>query len=128
MEKRFNREEELLGRLLKESGRQKPSAGFKMAILEQLQEKPVVKPYQSLIPKTAWIWIGLAFVFWGFGVYLLYADEPMKVAYDLKLPEWNITLPKLHFSQVMLYGIAFLSLFLLEIPFLKRWLVKQRSI
>lgn len=126
MEQRFNKEDELMKKILKEAGSKQPSADFRKNIMMKIQaQQQPISPYESLISKTGWIAISGVFVLSILGLVMLNMNEPFSIFNGFEIPTIQIKIPQLNLSQFMLYGIASLSLFFLEIPFLKRWLEKH---
>lgn len=126
MEQRFNKEDELMKKILKEAGSKQPSADFRNNIMMKIQaQQQPISPYESLISKTGWIAISAIFVLSILGLVMLNMNEPFSIFNGFKIPTIQFKIPQLNLSQYMLYGIASLSLFFLEIPFLKRWLEKH---
>jgi hypothetical protein len=89
------------------------------------KEEPGSVSYTPLIPKRAWIILSIGIV--ALFLYLIFIADPDYVLWgNLLLFEWiptiDLSLPELNLSKEMIYGIGFLGLFLLQIPFLKRQL------
>lgn len=129
MEKQFNREEKLIKKLLNEAGTEQPSADFKSRIMQQIEAKQAqVKVYKPLIPMSVWYIVGVLMIVAMGALYYQYSGVDMDFfSFDLpKLSMPKINLPNLHFSRTMQYAIAFVALFFLQIPFLKRFMDNQR--
>lgn len=122
MEKQFKEEELFLRELMKEAGAEKPSADFRKNIMEAIEPKRLAAPYKPLISGKGWFLFATALVLSGIG--LFYVSAGWKIRMDFSFLH-TVSFPKLRFSAVMLYGIGFISLFFVEIPFLKRLLEKQ---
>lgn len=112
---------------IKEAGLEKPSHQFSAQVMQRIEAKSTPVRATSLIPRWGWLLIAASLV--GAMVFLfvsppsqpgviegLLAQESVEVSNPLK----GITLPKTFF-----YGIGFLALFLIQIPFLKRQLSKN---
>ncbi|MCP9198340.1 hypothetical protein MKO06_00360 [Gramella sp. GC03-9] len=125
MEKQFDREEELLKKLLNEVGAEIPSAGMKDNIMRQISWKTAkIKPYKPLIPAFMWYIIGGVLLSSMGLLYSMYAEVSFN--WDLGSPAFNFfQLPVLEFSKIMQYAIALVGLFFLQIPILKRFLDRQ---
>ncbi len=130
MEKQFNREDQLIKKLLNEAGTEAPSADFKKRIMMRVENRnAAIKPYQPLIPKFVWYVLGVVLVTSVTGLYMMYADVSLSWSFDYKIPRLIdmpvINMPTISLSQTMQYAIAFVALFFLQIPFLKRFLDRQ---
>ncbi len=128
MEKQFNREDELIKRLLNEAGTEKPSAGFKSRIMKTVEARDAeIKPYEPLISKTGWTSIVVISVLSLTGLSFLYADISLfnDLSFDFPL---FINMPEINLSRTMQYAIAFVALFFLQVPFLKRFLDREYQV
>ncbi len=126
MEQRSNRKDELMQKILKEAGTKKPSADFRKNVMLSIQAQlQPISPYKPLISKNGWIIISAIFILSILGLVIINMEKPLTLISGLEFPTINFTIPKLNLSQWMLYGFASLSLFLIEIPFLKRWLERH---
>lgn len=124
MEKQFNREDELVKKMLNEAGIEKPSAAFKSRIMMAVENRKPVTVYTPLIPKFVW-YIVTGCLITAVGVlYIMYADVSLSWSFDFRIPQF-IELPSIRLSQTMQYAIAFVALFFLQIPFLKRFVDRQ---
>ncbi|TBW26483.1 hypothetical protein [Gramella sp. KN1008] len=125
MEKQFNREDELMKRLLNEAGTERPSADLKKRIMMTVENRNVtIKPYQPLIPKFMWYLLAACLVSAVAGLYMMYADVSLSWSFDLQLSQY-FDMPRIDLSRTMQYAIAFIALFFLQIPFLKRFLDRE---
>lgn len=126
MEKR-SKEDILLQSLLKDAGMEKPSVDFSAKVLASLNERRSVRVYKPLISQNVWIGLG---VLYGIGILLFIifnSDLSLGQTLDLpflKLDHLKINFPTVTLSQTMSYAIALVSLFLLQIPFLKHYIDK----
>lgn len=126
MEKR-SREDILLKKLVKDAGMEKPSANFSANVLLSLPERRSVKVYKPLISKKAWIGIGVLYSI-GILVFFIFNSD-LSLGKNLNLPfedlgHFQINFPKIELSRTMSYSIALISLFFLQIPFLKHYIEK----
>lgn len=121
MEKQ-SKEEMLAGKFFREAGLEKPSAEFTARVMNTIAVRKVVKEYKPLISRNGWmvIFSGIGMLF--FSLFLL--NYEFTVTPNLYLVK-NLSLPKIELSQTMTWAIAFVALFLLEIPFLKNLLERQ---
>lgn len=128
MEKQFSREDRLMKKLLNEAGTEKPSANFKSSIMMKIEAKNAkIKPYEPLISKNGWVMIAAIFLISMTGLSYLYSD--LSISYNLNFDFLHLMeLPKIDLSRTMQYAIAFVALFLLQIPFLKRFLDREYHI
>ena len=125
MEKQSNIIDKITKNIIKEGGLHQPSPNFLSNVMEAIDVQEVIEPiaYKPLISKK--IWIALTF-FTGVIVTLLFlfpVYTETSLSSQLLIPEeYKFTFPELHLSKITVYGIGFLSLFLFQIPFLKRQL------
>lgn len=125
MEKQFNREDELMKKLLNEAGTEIPSADFRNRIMSVVESrKASIKPYQPLIPKFVWYMVAACLLAAVSGLYMMYADVSFSWSNNFRMPKF-MEMPNIRLSQTMHYAIAFIALFFLEIPFLKRFMDRQ---
>lgn len=123
MEKR-SREELLMQKLVKDAGLEKPSAEFAANIMKAIAVKKVVREYEPLISKNAWITIfsivGILF----FGLFQI--NSGYSLFPEFSFPQFSsLSIPQIELSRTMMWAIAFVALFLLEVPFLKRLIERQ---
>lgn len=124
MEKQFKREDELMKRLLNDAGTESPSADFKNRIMMAIESRKAVITYKPLIPKFIWYIIAAFLVLAVASLYMMYAEVSLSWSFDFRIPQF-IELPSIRLSQTMQYAIAFVALFFLQIPFLKRMMDRQ---
>jgi len=125
MEKQFDREDTLMKRLLNEAGTEKPSADFKNRIMMKVEARNVeIRPYEPLISKTGWMSITVIFILSMVGLSYLYADISLFNDFSFEFPR-VLELPEIKLSRTMQYAIAFVALFFLQIPFLKKFLDRE---
>ncbi|MUP44194.1 hypothetical protein E0K83_00355 [Gramella sp. BOM4] len=125
MEKQFNREEEMMKKLLNDAGIKAPSADFKNRIMGIVEQRNVaISPYKPLIPKFVWFILAGCILSAVIGLYLMSANVSWNWSLDFRVPEF-IEIPSIRLSETMQYAIAFIALFFLQIPFMKRFLDRQ---
>jgi len=125
MEKQFNREDELIKKLLNEAGTEKPSANFKSRIMKTVEARNAeIKPYEPLITRTGWTSIAVIFILSMTGLSYLYADISLFSDINFEWPHL-VSMPKVSLSTTMQYAIAFVALFFLQVPFLKKLMDKE---
>ena len=124
MEKQFNREEELIKRLLNEAGNEKPSANFKSKIMKRVEARNAqIRPYEPLISKSVWTGIIAGMIVFIAGV--TYSNSEISVSgLNFEITDL-INIPEIKLSRTMHYAIAFVALFFLQVPFLKRFLDRE---
>ncbi|MDT0644407.1 hypothetical protein RM553_16330 [Zunongwangia sp. F363] len=121
MEKR-SRKEILAKKIMKNAGLEKPSADFSANVLKAVEARQKVLKYEPLISRKTWFGIAGAVIVAVIGLYVISSDLALNIDFSFINA---LSFPKLNLSSTMMYAVAFISLFFLEIPFLKRFLVKQ---
>lgn len=128
MEERYNREDELMKSLLKEAGTEKPSSDFKSNIMMRLESrKTELSPYEPLISKPVWMILGGGMIASILALYLINTEYFFDYNLDFEFLS-SVKLPSIDLSRTMQIAIAFVALFFLEVPFLKRFLDREYSI
>lgn len=124
MEK-LSREEMLTKKLLKEAGLEKPSLDFSANVIKAINAKRVVVEYKPLISLQGRIIIFSLLIISMAGFYFINSDLQISLEFKffkaLSLP----SIPTIEVSKTMSYAIGFVSLFLLQIPFLKGLMERQ---
>lgn len=119
-----SREELLLGRLMEDIGLEKPSSAFSANVLKAITAKKANKEYKPLITKKVWVGVGFLFLLSIGSLYFMTLDQTLVI--DLNFdPGYYLNFPQVEFSRTMIYAIGFVSLFFLQIPFLKNLIEKQ---
>ena len=130
MEKQSKHIDKITRNIIKDGGLHQPSANFLTHVMEaietQTESQSIV--YKPLISKTNWILLFvliaivlvLLFVFPVFSETALFSQFTIPEGFNFEL-----NLPVLKLSKTTIYGIGFLSLFLIQIPFLKMQLNKS---
>ena len=122
MDKQSNKIDELAHQLINEAGLENPSADFFSNVMDKIEVKSVSQPivYQPLISVKMWLLlISITIV----SIVLLMYFPIINSSSFFQLPSFNylsFKLPEIHLSKTTIYGIGFLSLFLIQIPFLKK--------
>jgi len=125
MEKQSKNIEQITKNIIKEGGLHQPSPNFLSNVMETIEVQKLNESivYKPLISKNMWLVLA---VFLGVVAILLFlfpVFSETSLLSQLVIPEeYKFTLPELHLSKITIYGIGFLSLFLFQIPFLKRQL------
>lgn len=125
MEKQFSREDRLMKKLLNEAVTENPSADFKKQIMMKVEARNAsIKPYEPLISKAVWMALGGVLIASVLALYFINTD--VSFSYDLKFNFLKaIEIPSMNLSRTMQIAIAFVALFFLEVPFLKRFLDRE---
>ncbi len=127
MEEQFKKQDQILKKLIVEAGDEAPSPEFKAKLMDAIREKAEHKiVYKPLIPAKAWAGVAVLFIAVAV-IAVLFPSTGLlsKLGIDTLSFESGINLPKPEFSKTFVYGVIFLSLFLLQVPFLKK-LVEAR--
>ncbi|WP_203296692.1 hypothetical protein [Luteirhabdus pelagi] len=129
MEKRFE-DDAFMHSLMKNGGLERPSPDFTKNVITLIEAQASATShtvYKPLLSQKALFCIAFAFVCIPLAAYFL-PTEPNKYIASINIV-WNtissLSIPEVSTSQTMLYAIAFLGLFLMEIPFLKSQLLKK---
>ncbi len=128
MEKPSKKVDSYTENLIKEAGLQQPSTDFFANVMNAVEAEKASQPivYQSLISKQMWrILLVASVVVIGFLLLFPSSSETIISLPNLHLEKFSFHLPELHFSKITIYGLGFLGLFLIQIPFLKRQLNKS---
>ncbi len=124
MEKPFNNINKLTKKIIKEGGLHQPSDSFLGNVMEAVTLQTVQQEiYRPLISKKIWIFILITI---STIVVILYLIPPIEESF---LSQFNIAdkfsfenqFSDIKISKTILYGFGFLALFLIQIPFLKRY-------
>ncbi len=130
MEKRSKDIDKVTQKLVNDAGLHQPSTAFLTHVMEAVSKQTYSqKVYQPLISKRGW---GIFAIILVVSILLLYIfpttqDTFIDQFINSENLSVNFQLPEFKLSKTMIYGIGFLALFLLQIPFLKRFIVKNYS-
>jgi len=126
MEEQFKHFDKKIQKLIKEAGTYKPSANFLSNVMSTVESKATRQVYKPLISRTSWFLIGGLLAAW-MVVFYLYPSSYSSIFKDFNLTE-KLTVEnpftEVKFSKTLMYGLGFLGLFLVQIPFLKRYMEK----
>lgn len=127
MEEPYKKIEHLTKKWIQEAGLKNPSAAFEMKILERIEHKPLLQKTTPLISKTGWFIVSFIFVA-SVALLYVYPSELLSFKGDKVSALFNKIggLKKLSVSKTTQYAFLFLALFLVQLPFLKHYLDKQR--
>jgi hypothetical protein len=123
MEEQFKKEDEIIRKLVSDAGLEEPSPDFKSKLMLAIEEKAASKlQYKPLITLKAWIGVALAFAAVIVIAYIFPSSGwSTRLGLDSITHGTNLSLPEFEISKTFVYGIMFLSLFLFQIPLLKKF-------
>ena len=128
MDKQFKKEDQLLKDLISQAGLEQPGQDFKSNLMDLIEQKSAEKiRYKPLIGKKVWLFIAasLATIM---VVIFLYPSKPFeKFGLSYNNDIINNIIPDMSASNTLVYGVLFLSLFIFQIPFLKKYLERANS-
>ena len=126
MEKPYNKTGATTKNWVKEAGLVKPSPTFSMDVLQKIEAVAEKQQSTPLISGVGWIFV--MSVILG-SVVILYIYPPklsiLNNVAELSMQKWKESISALKISDSSFYAFVFLSLFLLQLPFLKKLLDKQ---
>ena len=127
MEKPFNEKKDMLKQWMQELPLESPSSDFTTKVMGQIHGKSLITEYKPLISKTAWVIIGLLIIGAVLWLYFnpssnMIPEEQLSILDGL---QFKNPFEALQLSRTSLYAIAFLALFIVQIPFLKRVVEKN---
>jgi len=130
MEKQSKNINKITKNIIKEGGLHQPSPSFLTNVMEAIETQSVSQPvvYKPLISKTKWmlLFVLTAIILVLLFVFPVFSETPLFS--QLTIPKgfnFEFNLPEMNLSKTTIYGLGFLSLFLIQIPFLKRQLEKS---
>ena len=122
MDKQSKREEDLLKKLVTDAGLDKPAEGFSADVMDKILNSTEAKiRYTPLISKKVWWLLAVAF---GTLLIFLYMNPSSSGSFftlDLSSEGVKFSLPEFNFSRTLIYGTLFLSLFIFQVPLLKKY-------
>ena len=128
MEKRFENIDKKTQGLIKDGGLHKPSDNFVVNVIEAVSTLEIKQEvFKPLISKKGWMLL----ILFSIAIIIILTifpnnDYSFLSSYEFfQKPIFNISIPELKLSKEMIYGIGFLGMFLLQIPFLKRQFDKR---
>lgn len=124
MEKQSKHLEKFTDKLLEEAGLHQPSADFKLKVMQQIEQTSITAAYKPLISKRGWIILATVIVIIG-GLMFIAPTTNSEAGYlsnmniDL-LGSFELPFEKVEITKKLLYAVMCISLFLVQIPFLKK--------
>lgn len=122
MEKSNKEIENSIYKLVKDAEVEQPSVNFLSNVMDAVSKQSVEHiEYQPLISKKIWFALAAAIVI-GIVLLTIFPSDPVGYLSQYSITDLlsvNISLPEIKASKTMMYGVAFLGLFLLQIPFIK---------
>jgi hypothetical protein len=122
MDKQSKKIDKLAHQLINEAGLENPSSDFFSKVMDKIEAKKVSQliVFQPLISKKAWLLI-ISFTIVVITLLTIYPIIDEFSLFQLpSLSHLSFKFPEIHLSKTAIYGIGFLSLFLIQIPFLKK--------
>ncbi len=122
MDKQSNNIDKLTHNLINEAGLDNPSADFLSKVMDKIEIQKASQSivYKPLISIKMWLLlISITIV----SIVLLFNFPIINSSSFFQFPTLStlsFDIPEVHFSKTAIYGIGFLSLFLIQIPFLKK--------
>lgn len=111
-----------------EAGLEKPGVTFNMKVLERIESKASFQNATPLISKKGWFVLSMLFVV-SIALLYFYPSELFSFTGNKisDIVDKIENLKKVSISKTTQYAFMFLALFLVQIPFLKHYLDKQRA-
>ncbi|MBX2828021.1 MAG: hypothetical protein KTR22_07650 [Flavobacteriaceae bacterium] len=129
MDQLSKKEEEILQKWADEVGLEAPSHDFTDRIMLAVQEKKEAKiVYKPLIGKSGWLMVAAVFIACiGLLYFFPIAELPFKEVLAEKSSKLQNPFEGFEISKTALYSIGMLALFLIQLPFLKKYINQQYS-
>ena len=113
---------------IREAGLEQPDQGFEMKIMERIEAKRSLQKATPLISVKGWCVLGLIFMM---SITLLYFYPSEALSFKGNnfsgFLSKKVGLKAVTLSKTTQYAFIFLALFLVQLPFLKQYLEKQRT-
>lgn len=122
MDKQSNKIDKLVHQLINEAGLENPSAEFFSNVMDKIETQKASQSiaYKPLISVKMWmLLISITIVSIVLLMYFPIINSSSFFQFP-SLSSLSFKLPEIHLSKTAIYGIGFLSLFLIQIPFLKK--------
>jgi hypothetical protein len=142
MEKQYNDMDKFTHKLLQEAGLEKPSMGFTNSVMDVIISQVETQSiYRPLISKKSWGMVAIISLICLIALYFIPTQGgsilesfgiSQKLDLSFNLPnkdslDLSFNLPNLEISRTSIYAIGFMALFLIQIPFLKRYLESENG-
>ena len=126
MDKQSKKEEHIIKNLIDQAGLEKPSSAFRQTLMDRIEAKGVHKTsYTPLIPAKGWVLMAV-FVVAGIGGLYYYPTGILEQSQlTSTMTDISVRIPEISISKTFTYGVLFLSLFILQIPLLKRYMEQR---
>lgn len=123
MENTHDNLEQITNEWVEDAGLEQPSANFVRNVMDVIDAKATSKVvYRPLISVKAWMWVAALLI--GSIALIYFLPEGQNRLFEgldtASLPTINRPFSGVEISKNMVYAIAFLALFLVQIPFLKK--------
>ena len=127
MEEQYRKIDKKTQELIKEAGTYKPSADFLSNVMSAVEISAKKVAYKPLISKTTWFIICALLLAW-MVVFYVYPSSYSSVFKSAELTNklsFENPFSGFELSKTLAYGLGFLGLFLVQIPFLKSYMEKR---
>jgi len=127
MEKQSKNIDRITKKIIKDAGLEQPSTDFFSNVMEAIESQSTSASmvYQPLISKKIWMLLSALIAVVLVLLFIFPVFSETSLINPITIPEqfkFSFNLPEIKLSKTTIYGVGFLSLFLLQIPFLKRQL------
>jgi hypothetical protein len=113
---------------IREAGLEQPNQVFEMKIMERIEAKRSLQKAKPLISVKGWCMLGLVFMM---SIILLYIYPSETLSFKRNNLSGFLSkmgrIKAVTLSETTQYAFIFLALFLVQLPFLKQYLEKQRT-
>ena len=124
MEEQFKKDDKILSELISEAGLDSPSLSFDDNVMRAIKEAEAKSiAYKPLIPKKIWVFITIGFA--ALLAVLIFSGPGEPGIIKNLVGDTGFSIPEFSVSRIFIYAIAFLGLFLVQIPILKRQLIDR---
>ncbi len=127
MEEQYKHLDKRTKGLIKEAGTYKPSADFLSNVMSAVEVIAKKEAYKPLISKSSWFVIFALLLAWMI-VFYVYPSSYSSIFKNVEFTNglsFDNPFSGYEFSKTLVYGLGFLGLFLVQIPFLKRYMEKS---
>ena len=121
MEKPYKKTDAITKNWVKEAGLVKPSPTFSMDVLQKIEARTQLQPKNPLISTLGWVIIASVLLLSVVFLYVYPSEISVwKTMVDVSTIKWKESMNSINISDTSLYAFVFLSLFLLQVPLLKK--------